>query len=96
MIGFTDSDGTSLSGGTNYKISLPPNIPAANFWSVTLYDAENGSGSPMVNRFRRWAPAIDQNRMPMALRMFTSVPKLQRVTRATGSQQSQAKDTSLS
>jgi len=27
MIGFTDSDGTALSGGTNYKINLPPNIP---------------------------------------------------------------------
>jgi hypothetical protein len=24
--------------------TLPPNIPAANFWSVTLYDAENSSG----------------------------------------------------
>ena len=44
MIGFTDSDGTALSGGTNYKINLPPNIPAGNFWSVTLYDAENASG----------------------------------------------------
>jgi hypothetical protein len=23
---------------------LPPNIPAANFWSVTLYEAKNASG----------------------------------------------------
>ena len=23
---------------------LPPNIPAANFWSVTFYEAENASG----------------------------------------------------
>jgi hypothetical protein len=44
MIGFTDSEGLPLSGGTNYRISLPPNIPAANFWSVTLYEAENASG----------------------------------------------------
>ena len=44
MIGFTDSDGTPLSGGTNYRINLPPSIPAANFWSVTLYEAENASG----------------------------------------------------
>ena len=44
MIGFTDSTGTPLSGGTNYRIKLPPNIPAANFWSVTLYEAENASG----------------------------------------------------
>ena len=33
-----------LSGSKNYKLHLPPNIPAANFWSVTLYDAENSSG----------------------------------------------------
>jgi hypothetical protein len=44
MIGFTDSGGTPLSGGTSYSVKLPPNIPAANFWSVTLYEAENASG----------------------------------------------------
>jgi hypothetical protein len=44
MIGFTDSTGTPLSGGSNYALKLPPNIPAANFWSVTLYEAENASG----------------------------------------------------
>jgi hypothetical protein len=44
MIAFTDSDGTSLSGGSNYRLHLPPNIPAANFWSLTLYEAENASG----------------------------------------------------
>jgi hypothetical protein len=44
MIAFTDSKGTPLSGGSNYRLNLPPNIPAANFWSVTLYEAENASG----------------------------------------------------
>jgi hypothetical protein len=44
MIAFTDGDGVPLSGGTNYRLNLPPNIPAANFWSVTLYEAENASG----------------------------------------------------
>jgi hypothetical protein len=44
MIAFTDSAGTPLSGGTNYSVKLPRNIPAANFWSVTLYEAENASG----------------------------------------------------
>jgi hypothetical protein len=36
MVAFTDSEGTPLSGSTNYRVHLPPNIPAANFWSVTL------------------------------------------------------------
>jgi hypothetical protein len=44
MVGFTDSAGVPLSGGANYRVKLPPNIPAANFWSLTLYEAENASG----------------------------------------------------
>jgi hypothetical protein len=44
MIAFTDSDGAPLVGGGNYHVNLPANIPAANFWSVTLYEAENASG----------------------------------------------------
>ena len=44
MIGFTDSAGTPLSGGSNYRVNLPANIPAGNFWSMTLYEAENASG----------------------------------------------------
>ncbi len=44
MIAFTDGAGTPLSGGSSYRMKLPPNIPAANFWCVTLYEAENGSG----------------------------------------------------
>jgi hypothetical protein len=44
VIGFTDGEGAPLVGGSSYRLSLPANIPAANFWSVTLYEAENASG----------------------------------------------------
>jgi hypothetical protein len=44
VIAFTDSEGVPLSGGTNYTVNLPKEVPAANFWSVTLYEAENASG----------------------------------------------------
>src|SRR6185312_2828162 len=44
MMGFTDSEGAPLSGGSSYRLNLPPNVPAKIFWSVTLYDAENSSG----------------------------------------------------
>lgn len=44
IVVFTDSSGAPLSGGASYRLKLPPNIPAANFWSVTLYEAENSSG----------------------------------------------------
>jgi hypothetical protein len=41
---YPDSTSTPLSGGASYRLKLPPNIPAANFWSLTLYEAENASG----------------------------------------------------
>jgi hypothetical protein len=44
MIAFTDAAGVDLSGGSDYRLTLPADIPAGNFWSVTLYEAENGSG----------------------------------------------------
>jgi hypothetical protein len=44
MIAFTDSAGTPLTGASSYRLRLPPNVPAANFWSLTLYEAENASG----------------------------------------------------
>jgi len=44
MVAFTDCEGTPLSGGRSYRLNMPPDIPVANFWSVTVYDAENGSG----------------------------------------------------
>jgi hypothetical protein len=50
-----DSDGNYLGGGNNYKLHLPPDIPAANFWSVTVYDSigasglENGRPLPSLN-----------------------------------------------
>jgi len=39
--GYYDADGDALMGGNNYKLHLGPNPPAANFWSVTVYDIEN-------------------------------------------------------
>ena len=44
MIAFSDSDGKPLVGANSYRVKLPSNIPAALFWSVTLYEAENASG----------------------------------------------------
>jgi hypothetical protein len=44
VIGFNDSGGAPLLGESNYRLHLPPKIPAEIFWSLTLYDAENSSG----------------------------------------------------
>ncbi len=40
---YTDKNGNVLKGSNNYVLHLPPNIPAKNFWSVTIYDAQTRS-----------------------------------------------------
>jgi hypothetical protein len=35
---YKDKDGNWLSGGNTYKLHIPPNPPAKQFWSVTAYD----------------------------------------------------------
>ncbi|MGA3212652.1 MAG: DUF1254 domain-containing protein [Terriglobales bacterium] len=44
LVIFTESEGKPLSGGSDYRLSLPTNIAGAKFWSVTLYEAETASG----------------------------------------------------
>jgi hypothetical protein len=39
----TDAKGKALDGSMTYKIHLPPNIPAKDFWSFTLYDNQTRS-----------------------------------------------------
>jgi hypothetical protein len=41
---FKDADGAFLSGDRSYRLHLPPNVPAAIFWSATLYDTQTASG----------------------------------------------------
>jgi hypothetical protein len=35
---YKDADGDYLDGSKTYKMTMPPNVPVALFWSVTLYD----------------------------------------------------------
>jgi hypothetical protein len=41
---YVDADGNFLRGSQAYVLHLPPDIPAAIFWSVTVYDPITGSG----------------------------------------------------
>jgi len=38
---YYDADGNALMGGNHYKLHIEPNPPAANFWSITVYDIKN-------------------------------------------------------
>ncbi len=39
----TDQDGNYLDGNKNYRLHIPPNVPAKDFWSVVLYDPQTRS-----------------------------------------------------
>ncbi|WP_174823734.1 DUF1214 domain-containing protein [Ruegeria arenilitoris] len=37
---YSDSDGNVLHGDKTYKLNIPSNVPAKNFWSVVVYDPQ--------------------------------------------------------
>ena len=53
LAAFTDSDGEYFDGGKTYKVTLPPNIPARAFWSLTLYDNQTRSMLQTPQRYPR-------------------------------------------
>ena len=38
-----DAAGNYLDGAKNYKMHIPPNVPAKKFWSVVVYDPQTRS-----------------------------------------------------
>jgi len=53
LMSVKDVDGNPLDGAKSYRMTLPPDIPAARFWSVTLYDNETRSMLQTPQRFPR-------------------------------------------
>lgn len=40
---FVDAKGSPLDGSKTYRLHMPPNIPAKDFWSITVYDTQTRS-----------------------------------------------------
>jgi hypothetical protein len=57
-IAYLDSDGKALDGSRTYRINLPPNVPAKDFWSFTLYDNQTRGMLQTDQRF----PGLDDSR----------------------------------
>ena len=53
VFAFKDADGNRLDGAKTYRVTLPPDIPAARFWSLTAYDNETRSMLQTPQRFPR-------------------------------------------
>lgn len=52
-----DSNKSVLEGGKHYKLHLPANIPATDFWSVLVYDSESGL---IIHTDQPW-PSVHSN-----------------------------------
>ena len=54
---YKDAAGNFLDGAKNYKLHIPANVPAKDFWSVLVYDAlsrselKNGQKFPSVSKY---------------------------------------------
>lgn len=53
LIANVDSQGRPFDGAKNYKMELPPGIPAERFWSTTVYDNQSRSMLQTPQRFPR-------------------------------------------
>lgn len=65
LLGYRDADGDLLSGDKSYRLHVPANVPAANYWSVVLYDSDtrslldNGEPFPSVASNTNLKPNAD-------------------------------------
>jgi hypothetical protein len=56
-VAYTDVEGNHFDGSKTYKVHVPPNVPAKDFWSFTLYDNQTRAMLQTDNQF----PGIDNN-----------------------------------
>jgi hypothetical protein len=66
---FVDSEGKPLDGSKTYRIHLPPNIPAKNFWSFVIYDNQTRSMLQTDEQF----PSIGSQKESIVINPDTSV-----------------------
>ena len=54
LLSSKDANAAPLQGGKIYRLRVPPNVPAKQFWAVTVYDLERAA-------FIRDAPCVELN-----------------------------------
>jgi hypothetical protein len=64
-----DAAGQYLRGGNHYRLHLPPNVPAKDFWSVLVYDPQTRSMLQTDQRF----PSLSSQKEGIVVNPDTSV-----------------------
>jgi hypothetical protein len=62
-ISIRDKDGDSFDGGKTYRLTVPPNPPVEQYWSVTAYDRQTHAlikGMPRASRSSQ-IPELQKN-----------------------------------
>jgi hypothetical protein len=54
-----DSKGHLLDGGKKYKLHLPPEIPASDFWSIIVYDQP---GNLIIHTDQAWPSVFSSDK----------------------------------
>ncbi len=57
-VAYVDAKGEPLDGSRTYGVHLPPNVPAKDFWSFTLYDNQTRAMLQTDQQF----PGLDNNK----------------------------------
>ena len=51
-----DAKSNPFDGGKTYKVHMPPNIPAKDFWSLTIYDNQTRSDRFIIGTSANYTP----------------------------------------
>lgn len=78
-VSYTDSAGEYLDGSKNYELTIPPNVPAADFWSVVIYDPQTRSelqtGQPFPSKNNERDKLIENKDGSVTLYFGPKAPK---------------------
>ena len=66
---YLGKDGNSLDGSKTYKVNVPANVPAKDFWSFTLYDNQTRAMLQTDQQF----PGVDMNKKGLKVNKDGSV-----------------------
>jgi len=64
-----DPDGNPFDGGKTYKLTIPADVPAKDFWSLVVYDTQTRSELQTSNPF----PSLNNRRDPIETNLDGSV-----------------------
>ena len=66
---YVDHKGCAFDGGRTYRLHLPPDVPARDFWSIVVYDTQTRSMLTTDQQF----PSISSHRSGLAINRDNSV-----------------------